>query len=337
MKRTASLLAAVAIVLYFAAPSFAKKALDEGDLDRITAAGEPTIIQVSGVEIESSGEVDFQISYEDVSTDSLAIEGGTDTSDGGQQNLRALILNNIAGENLVANGLNIVSGTSGSGGEQSNQITQSWGSVKMTDVVTVTESISVEGEDADGGDGGDGEASPGSRGGLCIGLCGNKNTDAAGGDGGDGSTSPGTVALAAIAYPIWMAADVIIHIEDVSIDNSNGTTPADVDFGVSVSKGATTSLVIGSEAQSDLAALVVNNVAGKNLIANAINISSGNLDFRGGAAAFVIVGGGASMRSEQTNVISQYRGTPANVPQPAVVGIAGPFGCGSVGQGQFSC
>jgi hypothetical protein len=205
--------------------------------------------------------------------------------------------------------------------------------------VTVTESISVEGVSADGGDGGDGEASPGSRGGLCIGLCNNKNTDAAGGDGGDGSTSPGTVALAAIAYPVWMAADVIIHIEDVSIDNSNGTTPADVDFGVSVSKGATTSLAIGSAAQSDLAALVVNNVAGKNLIANAVNIAGGAVGTAtdAGAPRVTVNGNSQNIATAQSNTISQFRGTPANVPQPAIVGIAGPFGCGSVGQGQFSC
>jgi hypothetical protein len=328
------LLAAVAILLYFAAPSFAKKALDEGDLDRITAAGEPTIIQVSGVEIESSGAVDFEVSYEDLSTDSLVIEGGTDVTPGGQQNLRALILNNIAGENLIATGLNIMAGPQSGEASQSNQINQSWGSVKMTDVVTVTESISVEGEDADGGDG-SADASPGSRGGICIGLCNVKNSEVDG-SGGDGSTSPGSVALAAIAYPVWMAADVIIHIEDVSIDNSNGTTPADVDFGVSVVKAATTSLAIGSAAQSDLAALVVNNVAGKNLIATGLNIRSGGgtfvLDLGIVADALAAPVGG-----NQTNTISQFRGTPANVPQPAIVGIAGPNGCGSVGQGQFSC
>jgi hypothetical protein len=312
--------------------------LDEGDLDRITAAGEPTIIQVSGVEIESSGEVDFQISYEDVSTDSLVVEGGTDTSPGGQQNLRALILNNIAGENLIANALNIRSqNTTAGGGNQSNQINQSWGSVKVTDVVTVTESISVEGEDADGGDG-SADQSPGSRGGICIGLCNVKNSDADG-SGGDGSTSPGSTALAAIAYPVWMAADVIIHIEDVSIDNTNSTTPADVDFGVSVVKAATTSLAIGSAAQSDLAALVVNNIAGKNLIANAINIKANGVGLGAGDGTPTLALGGVGTMGpgDQSNTISQFRGTPANAPQPAVVGIATPTGCGISGVGLFSC
>jgi hypothetical protein len=320
----------VAILLYFAAPSFAKKALDEGDLDRITAAGEPTIIQVSGVEIESSGEVDFEISYEDATSDSIAIEGSTDESAGGQENLRALVLNNIAGENLVANALNISASAQSNNGNQSNQITQSWGSVKITDVVTVTETVSVEGEDSDGGDV---EGSPGSRGGLCIGICASKTITT-----GDGSTSPGSTALAAIAYPVWMAADVIIHVEDVSIDNSNSTTPADVDFAINVSKGGLTSMVIGSGAQSDLAALVVNNVAGKNLIANAINIQGGNLQLGNGSAGNNFLNqSGQGNTGGQSNVISQFRGTPANAPQPAVVGIATPTGCGISGVGLFSC
>jgi hypothetical protein len=344
MKRTASLLAAVAILLYFAAPSFAKKALDEGDLDRITAAGEPTIIQVSGVEIESSGEVDFEISYEDASTDVLTIEGATDTSAGGQENLRALVLNNVAGENLVANALNITGTISGGGigigganaqaSKQTNQITQSWGAVKITDVVTVTETVSVEGVSADGGDGGDGGNSGGSSGGFCIGLCNSKGSDQSGGDGGDGSTSPGQTALAAIAYPVWMSADVIIHVEDVSIDNSNGTTPEDVDFGISVFKGATTSLSIANAAQSDLSALIVNNVAGKNLIANAVNIAGGAISVGTGAIGLNAAGGGVFL--EQSNTVGQYRGTPANAPQPVAIGSVS-SGCGSVGAGSFSC
>jgi hypothetical protein len=330
MKRTASLLAAVAILLYFAAPSFAKKALDEGDLDRITAAGEPTIIQVSGVEIESSGEVDFEISYEDASTDTLLIEGSTDESLGGQENLRALIVNNIAGENLVANGVNIVSASAQNSalGAQSNQITQSWGAVKITDVVTVTETVSVEGEDA-------GDATiegGGSRGGFCIGICAPKNATAEGGDGAEGST-----ALAAIAYPVWMAADVIIHIEDVSIDNSNSGTPADVEFGVSVVKGALTNMTVGAGAQSGLAALVVNNVAGKNLIANAINIAAGNISLGDGTVGHFLGQASQATMGGQTNSISQFRGTPANAPQPAVVGIATPTGCGISGVGTFGC
>jgi hypothetical protein len=290
------------------------------------------------VEIESSGEVDFEISYEDLSTDTLVIEGGTDTTPGGQQNLRALVVNNIAGENLIANALNIMAGSQGGeSGTQSNQILQSWGAVKVTDVVTVTESISVEGEDADGGDGA-ADASPGSRGGICIGLCNVKNSELDG-SGGDGSTSPGSTALAAIAYPIWMAADVIIHIEDVSITNTTEDGTGDnepVEFGVSVVKGAVTSMSVGAGAQSDLAALVVNNVAGKNLIANGINI-------RSGGGTFVVDVGivadslGIPVAGGQSNNISQYRGTPANAPQPAVVGIATPTGCGISGSGVFSC
>lgn len=323
MKRTASLLAAVAILLYFAAPSFAKKALDEGDLDRITAAGEPTIIQVSGVEIDNTtgtSSVEFEVSYIDASTDSLVVEGATNSTPGGQQDLRALVLNNIAGENLVANAVNVSASAQSNNGNQSNQITQSWGSVKITDVVTVTESVSVEGEDSDGGDV---EINSGG----CIGICAPKIVTT-----GDGETSPGSTALAAIAYPVWMAADVIVHIEDVEIDSAG-----EVEFEVFVLKNATTSMVVGAGAQSSLAALVVNNVAGKNLIANAINIQGGNITLGDGVVGHFIGQAGQGNTGGQSNTISQFRGTPANAPQPAVVGIATPTGCGISGFGQFSC
>jgi hypothetical protein len=335
MNKIAGLFAALALLLYGAAPSFAKKALDEGDLDRITAAGEPTIIQVSGVDVESHGEVDFEISYEDANSDSVAIEGGTTDINGGQQNLRALVVNNIAGESLAANALNIVSASAQNSapGAQSNTITQSWGSVKITDVVTVTESTAVDGEDADAGDGGDG------AGGTCIGICGGNG----GGDGGDGETSPGSTALAAIAYPVYMSADLIIHVEDVSINNEtlDETTAADqegVSFGVAVAKNSVASVAIEGAAQSDLAALVVNNVAGKNLIANAINIAAGNITLGDGVVGHFLGQAGQATMGGQINVINQYRGTPINAPTPAVVGAVTPTGCGVAGAGGlFSC
>jgi hypothetical protein len=345
MNKIAGLFAALALLLYTAAPSFAgTKALDEGDLDRITAAGEPTIIQVSGVEIESSGEVNFEISYEDNSSDSVAIEGGTTDINGGQQNLRALVVNNIAGETLAANALNITGTVSGAGigtptsaSKQTNEINQSWGAVKITDVVTATESISVEGEDADGGDGGDGGNSGGSSGGFCIGICGSRDDSGQGGDGGDGDTSPGSTAVAVVAYPIWMSADLIIHVQDVSITNTTEPTTGDnepVDFAINVNKSAIASVAIEGAAQSDLAALVVNNAAGKVLLANAVNIAGGAIAVSSPLGINASAGG---VLIEQTNTVNQYRGTPINAPQPIGVATVTPNGCGSVGNGQFSC
>jgi hypothetical protein len=336
MNKIAGLFAALALLLYTAAPSFAgKKALDEGDLDRITAAGEPTIIQVSGVEMiggDLTSSMEFQISYEDSSSDSVAIEGGDTDIPGGQQNLRALVLNNIAGETLAANALNIAASSAGTGREaiQSNEITQSWGAIKVTDVVTATESISVEGEDADGGDG---EASAGSRGGFCIGICGSRG----GGDGGDGDTSPGAVALAAIAYPVFMSADLIIHVEDVLMDNSS-TDEADTEFTIDVQKSAIASVAIEGAAQSDLAALVVNNAAGKVLLANAINIAGGQTQsgIDDGTPRVSVGASAQAINNSQSNVINQYRGTPINAPTPAVVFSGTGTGC-IVAGGQAIC
>jgi hypothetical protein len=96
------------------APSFAaKKAVSDDELDMVTAAGQPVVIAIGG-----SGTVTFN------GTTSIA----QSLNPSSQNGLRALILNNVVGENQVHNGVNIAaSGTSV--GSQSNVITQSWGSI----------------------------------------------------------------------------------------------------------------------------------------------------------------------------------------------------------------
>lgn len=109
-----SLVALVAVFL--AAPSaMAKKALSEDELDLITAAGQPKIIQTG------TG----TISFTDSPVNTLSL--GTDA----QRSLTALILNNLAGEVQVANALNItVVGFQNGLLSQANSITQSWGATK---------------------------------------------------------------------------------------------------------------------------------------------------------------------------------------------------------------
>jgi hypothetical protein len=109
-----SLVAFVAV--FIAAPSaLAKKALSEDEMDLITAAGQPKIIQTG------TGDITFTDSP--VNTLSL----GTDA----QRTLTALVLNNVAGEVQLANALNItVVGFQNGILSQANTITQSWGATK---------------------------------------------------------------------------------------------------------------------------------------------------------------------------------------------------------------
>jgi hypothetical protein len=330
MKKTASLLAAVAILLYFAAPSFAKKALNEGDLDRITAAGEPTIIQVSGVSIEASsvittngagvetvtgGDATLEVSYSDTDASELTL------GDNAQNNLRALVLNNVIGENQIANALNIISGGSVSGtgqGSQANTVTQSWGAVKVTGVESLTLSEDAsEGEDAEAETSADGDATINNND-KCVGFSCNGDATASSAASTSASTSVATsVAALAIAYPEYMSADVIVHVEDVEIASSVG----DAELSVGVEKAGESSLSLGTGAQNTLAALVVNNVAGRNQVANGINIVGGTLTVGSATPNVAIVSGGAGAVASQSNTIGQYRGTPINAPQPVAIAI----------------
>jgi hypothetical protein len=102
----------VLVAVFLAAPSaMAKKALTEDELEMISAAGEPMI--VSGT----------TITYTDNNQVAL-------TLDAVQAGLNALTLNNVAGENQLATGLNILSSATDNAAGlvgQANTITQSWG------------------------------------------------------------------------------------------------------------------------------------------------------------------------------------------------------------------
>jgi len=116
----------VALVAAFlgALPAFGAKApLTDDDLDGITAAGQPKVIQV---EAESDDDdVDVDIDLTDEETAELSITGSA------QESLRALTVNNVVGENTVANAMNIAAVFNFSApSDQSNEINQSWGSTK---------------------------------------------------------------------------------------------------------------------------------------------------------------------------------------------------------------
>jgi len=127
-----SLVAFVAV--FIAAPSaMAKKALSEDELDLITAAGQPKIIQTG------TG----SISFSDSPVDTLSLASDS------QKSLAALVLNNIAGEVQIANAINVTTvGTQAGILGQANTITQSWGATKdwtsasVAGVATATSSSS---------------------------------------------------------------------------------------------------------------------------------------------------------------------------------------------------
>ena len=126
MKRFQSLITgigAIALVAAFATPTLAAKTvIEEEELDEVTAAGQPKIAQAHTIEGDAIA-VNFQVNV-------FAAHLG------GQEFLTALTLNNIFGENQVANNVNIQSGDDNSG-SQTNNAVQSWGSSKAWSSETV--------------------------------------------------------------------------------------------------------------------------------------------------------------------------------------------------------
>lgn len=127
MKRFQTLISgvsAIALVAAFAAPTLAAKTvIEDEELDEVTAAGQPKIAQAATV-VGTAAAVNLQ-----VNVFAAHIEG--------QKELTALTLNNIFGENQIANGVNIQAGAGGNSGSQSNNASQSWGSAKAWTSTTV--------------------------------------------------------------------------------------------------------------------------------------------------------------------------------------------------------
>jgi hypothetical protein len=275
----------VVVAVFLAAPSaMAKKALTEDELDLITAAGQPVI--VTG----GTGTITFS----DTSNFSMLLP--TDAQSG----LQALSLNNLVGENQLANAFNIQSTFGAPQGNQENTITQSWGSTKDLTFGFA----SVAGVSAPGGDGGDADAFGASGCGLAGSVkCGinySKGGTATGGNGGNGSTSQGVLGVA-----------VLSEYSDVNISGEGA---------ISVDLNPVFSMTLDTTSQSNLAALIVNNVVGMNQVANALNISGGVLTMNSAGAGWVLGSNGMAM-TLQSNTINQFRGTPYSRPAPpAIVG-----------------
>ena len=123
-KRLMIGLGSFVIAVAMTAPSFAAKtAVSDEELDMVTAAGQPVVISAGG----STGS---RVSFSGTVTIVSVLQPSSQTS------LRALILNNVVGENQVHNGINISSLGGEASGGQTNTITQSWGAI--LDIAGVT-------------------------------------------------------------------------------------------------------------------------------------------------------------------------------------------------------
>jgi len=221
------------------------QAMSDGELDYVTASGQPTIVSAG-----DNSTVDFA-----EATD-IALYIGPNS----QAGLRALVLNNVAGENQIANGINI------SGGETSetqvNAIEQSWGSINETTAVVVP--------------GGSASAEV-----TCSGLICKVDASAVAGQG--------------VVQVLGATGDQIVTAGAAS--------------SLSYRTATMIAMTIDSNSQTNLVALVVNNIAGLNQVGNAINIKGGGVSLTDSALAVTAAGG---QGGGQSNVINQYRGTPAN-------------------------
>jgi len=263
-----------------------------------------------------------------------------------QTNLRAMAVNNIVGENQIANAVNIQTGALESDGEQINEITQSWGSsydwtyaegdLIATSVAAgdANNSQTDDSNNIQGGHGGgggfatSGQAGPGAgdiEDNTCIlDNCHIVGAESHTGDGGavdlvsgnnavfttgDLVGGDGDTSVGVLQHlPLTVSADKITHV----FVESAGDATVDV----SETDESTYIVHVDTDSQTDLAALFVNNIAGMNQIASATNITAHGsmaLGLDNGDNALIFdspINGIAEYAGAQVNLINQYRGTP---------------------------
>ena len=279
MRRTYQSLAVLGCVLLLASPVLAIEEIEEEELDRITAAGDPVVIDVKaggeGSEAiaayldDTQYELDFNVPH-------------------AQTGLRALTLMNIVGEAQVLQNLNVLSASQDVGGAyQKNFSAQSWGStLPDPDTVKVAEV---------------GVAAP-----ACLAVAGVAGYGCAGGPGlffgGDNYVGDAAAAVSTkISEAASASADVILRAE-----SEDG--PATV----AMNNAGKYSLAFNeSEAQKDLATLFFANVVGRAQMALNLNIASGSVGLVPGSSdTFANPIGGDTGVMGQSNTGIQFRGTP---------------------------
>lgn len=288
MKKLVIMSLVVLVAVFLAAPSaMAKKQLTEDELEMITAAGQPMIIE------GGTG----SINYTDTSAFDILLPTGA------QENLMTLVLNNVVGENQLANAFNIQSSTATTSGTQENTITQSWGATRDVSAAfaTVAGVAATAAAHADGGDAIVANVCIDAKCGIQYGKAGNAGNGAA-------------AAAAAAVRGVIMGA-VLSQYADVIITGDRGVSG---DIFADVNPVFT--MTLDETSQAGLLALVVNNVVGMNQVANAFNIASGSFTYNPAGGGFIL-GATQGVTTGQTNTINQFRGTPFSRPAaPIVVG-----------------
>ncbi len=275
MKRISTLLLVTALaVLVGAVPALAaKQSLNEAELDGLTAAGQPEVLIAVGTAAFGNPST-FTSGGAITLTQSVGFH--LTPAGSSQTNLRAISLNNVVGENLLANLFNIQGDSTGAPGGQTNIVEQSWGSTVDTGSLG-------------------GSAGTISISGKCI-IC----TNTAG-SGGGGQITIGGKAIATTDTTGSGGGKTTSIFGDEILIGGPITKLINNEF----------DLAIASSSQLNVNALVVNNIVGLNLAANGFNIASGAV--RLGSDAFVAgaaIAGGVT----QTNTFNQFRGTPFKKP-----------------------
>ena len=274
MRRINQAVAALGCVLLLTSPVFALEALEEEEMDRISAAGDPTVIDVKAKKEATAAYLD-DTSYK--------LEYNVPRAQAG---LRALTLMNVVGEAQILTNLNVLSAGANVGGtDQKNFSGQSWGStLPDPETVKVAEAYA---------------AAPACS--AAFGVACN------GGKGFFGGDAPKYVSAdAAVSTKISDAAsasaDVIVRAES---ENDKAT--------VAVNNAGDYKLAFNkSEAQKDLTALFQANIVGRAQVALNLNIASGSLSLIPGSKDQFAqpIGGDVTGTIKQSNTGLQFRGTP---------------------------
>ena len=275
MRKMYQHLAVFGCVLLLASPAFALEALEEDALDRISAAGDPVVLDV-----KAGGEGPATAAYLDDTIYQLEYNVPN-----AQTGLRALTLMNVVGEAQILTNLNVLSAGAGvSGTDQKNYSAQSWGSTLPDPDTVKTVAAEAEGK-------------------ACNGIL---AITCSGGPGLIGGSAPHVVvADAAVDTKISEAASAS---GDVIIRAKSEDGPATI----AMSNSGQYRLAFNeAEAQKDLSTLFFANLVGRAQMALNLNIASGGLGLiPGGQDTFAEPIGGNTGIIKQSNTGIQFRGTP---------------------------
>ena len=308
--------------------------LQDEELDRMSAAGDPVVIN-------SEGATGSQVAYDEASDFQLILPKDS------QVGLRALTIQNVVGELQLLVNLNVLSASNNvAGTDQRNFSLQSWGST-LPDADTIktatatasanaacstANSCAAAGGTAGGGagavgaiGGAGGTASPTNNnqvtsptGGTNTANVDGQTNNANGGVGGNGGNGGAATANAAANTGIIKGNGAVAA--SAVVGGTLGSASADV-IVVSKSSGGASSVAFenspkfifnpDSGAQHDLSALFISNVVGRAQIAYNLNIAAATLNLIPGTNdPFAQPISDTTAVIKQVNTGLQFRGTP---------------------------